>query len=418
MLSQVALLGINFLGFLMLLKSSSLALFGAWVIFITIVSIVDTLRQGLLHHFFIKSIVEDEAGNRKLISKFLWVNYGVILAASLLVFILKPVFMAFLPFAGLNDLLNFFVLMAIAQGSIQFLNSYYTAFRRFKEQFFMTMVYSLAMIASIAFFWFTNGLEPLTYILCQFSLATGVLIYHLLSNRWYGGLPDSAWLKQLFSYGRFTAGTNLMSLLFHKADVILIGVFLGPVATSLFHFASKIINYCELPMNSISNVLFPKFVSSSREDLPMLYTKAGLVIMLIMAPIVIISYGFTDVIIGLLGKAEYMPSSAIIKILLLATLIKPWGRIFGLTLDAIGKPEINFRMLSFSLFLNLAMNLCLIPIMGITGAALATTLSIIITITIGQFLLNKHLGWNRQSIAQPMRVLLNQYFFNPKNTIL
>ena len=74
---------------------------------------------------------------------------------------------------------------------------------------------------------------------------------------------------------------------------------------------------------------------------------------------------------------------------MLACLVKPLGRVFGLTLDAIGQPQVNFQMLMISLVINVSMNLILIPVYGVMGAAIATSSSILITVSIGQLHLRK-----------------------------
>lgn len=103
---------------------------------------------------------------------------------------------------------------------------------------------------------------------------------------------------------------------------------------------------------------------------------------------------FNGTIIKLIGSASYTSASTVIITLCIASFFKPWGRVFGLTLDAVGKPKINFYMLAFSLVVNIVMNWILIPIYGVFGAALATSSSVIITIIIGQLNIRRTLAIN------------------------
>ena len=100
---------------------------------------------------------------------------------------------------------------------------------------------------------------------------------------------------------------------------------------------------------------------------------------------------FNKQIINTLSTESYSSTPLVIIILLAGSLVKPVGRVFGLLLDAMGRPKVNFQMLSFSLAVNLIMNLALIPSYGAIGAAIATSSSIVLTIIAGQLLLRRWL---------------------------
>ena len=57
----------------------------------------------------------------------------------------------------------------------------------------------------------------------------------------------------------------------------------------------------------------------------------------------------------------------------------------GVMLDATGQPAMNLRMVVLSLGVNLVLLLCLLPVFGITGAAVASTASIYLTTAAGQW---------------------------------
>ena len=118
-------------------------------------------------------------------------------------------------------------------------------------------------------------------------------------------------------------------------------------------------------------------------------------------PITLVLVCFSDVIVNILADNNYIDSAKLITILGIGMIFKPLGRVFGLTLDAIGKPRVNFYMLLMSCTINVGMNALLIPKMGVEGAAIATTSSIIITIMIGQ------LSIARFTAIQPVRDMLH-----------
>jgi len=67
------------------------------------------------------------------------------------------------------------------------------------------------------------------------------------------------------------------------------------------------------------------------------------------------------------------------QILFLGTLIFTLASTSNAILTAIGKPKVVAKIIIISAFANIIVNLLLIPNFGITGAAIATTLSYLIT---------------------------------------
>jgi len=163
---------------------------------------------------------------------------------------------------------------------------------------------------------------------------------------------------------------------------------------ALYHFATKIMNYAELPLHALSQVIYPRITASFRTaDMQKLKTEYALSVirlMVFVVPITIVLMILSKQVVYLLADEAYINAAPLIIILSLGMIFKPFGRVFGLTLDAMGKPGINFYMLLASFAINITMNLVLIPKFGVAGAAAATSLSIFITIMVGQVTIAKH----------------------------
>jgi O-antigen/teichoic acid export membrane protein len=155
-------------------------------------------------------------------------------------------------------------------------------------------------------------------------------------------------------------------------------------------------NYAELPLQALSQVIYPKISASSHQnsgtDLKKTYGQSVLSLFAFVLPIALVLIFFNHTIIQILGNESFQEASVIIILLSIASVFKPWGRVFGLTLDAVGKPRVNFLMLLLSLGINVVLNLTLIPTYGVIGGAIATASAIVITILIGQLKLNKELS--------------------------
>jgi O-antigen/teichoic acid export membrane protein len=131
-----------------------------------------------------------------------------------------------------------------------------------------------------------------------------------------------------------------------------------------------------------------------------------------MIPFTILVLVFAKTIIYWLAGAQYLSATPLLQILLITVFPKIWGRVFGITLDAIGKPSLNFKILVGSIFSNLLFSLLFIPLWGVKGAAWAVLLSVIFNVSIGQFLLSKTIP------IQQINILKQLWFIYKKLQLL
>ena len=397
---QISFLLSNFVLFLYLAKNYDQAVFGNWALFITTVSILDGLRQGFVQNGLARLIIKHKA-KPEIISTGLLLNYSVVALTSILLLLLSifaPTEIAILYVHG------FKVLLVLA--TIQYLNSIHQSQHRFSRYFLVNLVYLLSFLIVLGFQIFVYGKPELVSIINLMLFAIiPVVIFTLIGKEFKLVPPEKKTVLELIHFGKYSSGTNLLSLLFQRADLLMISYFLDPTAVAIFHFANKIINYAELPLQALSQVIYPRLAASHLHnngiELNKTYGNSILWLLAFIIPMTMTVIAFNGTIINLIGSDSYASASTVIIILSIASFFKPWGRVFGLTLDAVGKPKINFYMLAFSLLVNVLMNWMLIPKYGVNGAALATSSSVIITIIIGQLKIRKTLAIN------PMQEVIN-----------
>ncbi|OEK04548.1 oligosaccharide flippase family protein [Roseivirga misakiensis] len=383
---QIAFLLSNFLLFVLLINKISQDLYGIWALYMTIVSIADAIRQGMVNNGLARLLIKSPQ-NKSLVNTGFCLNYGLIVLISTSAFIASLLWPN--P-SALIEILPHLWKTLLMLGTMQFISTLCQASFRFKDYLIVNLIYLGCLVLSIVFLNQTSETISLTEVI-KAQLVSLVLpvAYFLYKSDLSLKIPKKSEFKRLLDFGKYSAGTNMLSILFHKADILMIAFFLDPVSVALFHFATKITNYAELPLHALSQVIYPRLSASyhtnNSNDLNKEYGLAIIRLLVCVIPITITVIMFNSQIINLLSSGEYMDSSQLIIVLSLGIVFKPWGRVFGLTLDAIGKPKINFNMLTISLMINISVNLLLIPIYGVIGAAIATTLSIIITTIIGQF---------------------------------
>lgn len=390
---QISFLLSNFVLFLYLAKNYDQVVFGHWALFITTVSILDGLRQGFVQNGLARLIIKNPE-NEEIRSTGLLLNYSIVILTSSFLFILSIFTNEEI---SLLYVQGYKVLIVLA--TIQYLNSVQQAQHQFKRYFLINLVYLISFVAVLGFQILIYGKPELTTIINLMLLSIiPVIVMVLIRKEFQLSRPQKETIRELIQFGKYSSGTNLLSLLFQRTDLLMISYFLDPTAVAIFHFANKIINYAELPLQALSQVIYPRIAASHLQkngtELNKTYGSSILWLLAFIIPMTMAVIIFNGTIIKLIGSASYTSASTVIITLCIASFFKPWGRVFGLTLDAVGKPKINFYMLAFSLVVNIVMNWILIPIYGVFGAALATSSSVIITIIIGQLNIRRTLAIN------------------------
>ena len=389
--AQVCLLLTNFCVFIVLIREYNTTDFGEWALYITVLLIIDSFRQGIVQNGLIRLLVQNPAERSQINASATLINYGFIAVITLIIWVLSP----WVEKAGLALLTQHGYKGLLALGTLHFINSLSIGRAQFTDYLVQAIIYLLTSLSGLALLWYGSELSFVNVINLQLLAVIPSMLYHLLRARPRLSLPSRSHTRELLGFAKYVAGTNLLSMLFHKSDVLMLSFFTDPTTVAIFHFATKIVGYSEIPFNAMSQVIYPELAASYRSSgvsgLKQAYIRAVIRLFTLGIPVIVGVMIFRDQIIYTLSTDSYQQASQVIMILCLGVIIKPIGRVFGLTLDAMGMPKINFQMLAFSFVVNLTMNWVLIPLWGLNGAAIATSLSIVLTIAIGQIRLRKWL---------------------------
>lgn len=385
----------NMLSFLVVVKIFNPGEFAAWGFYLSLMALLDGIRQGLIQNGLTRFLIQFPRQEGKLLGTALILHLAFITLISFLLFLFAGPISRFWSLPEMEILLRYSWLTLFATGSMQTYFSLLFAKGKSKRYFFFNVAYLLGIGSSLIILHRWDQISLLTLLWTQGGVTLALVIWGLSDQTFRLGIPSFYWFRKLLAFGKHGAGTNAFSLLFQKADLWMIGYFLDAQAVAFFLLATKIIQYIDLPLSSLSQVIYPRFAASGRSknttDLNFELARAILLLFALILPGVLLVLLFSDQIILILSTSNYLEATPIVILLALASLVKPWGRVFGMALDATGRPEINLQMLALSLVINVAANALLIPWYGVTGAAVATSLSTVITILIGQLRIRKYL---------------------------
>lgn len=394
-MNQLTIYGANFIVFFIIARSFNSEQLGIWAMYLTIISLSEHVRQGLFHQSTIRLSKGYNYSKSSIMWHFILLNLLYLIVSNLLIVLLNEGLQFIWGSSELNQLIRFSFCGSFSMAFLQILNTYALSRQKLKFQLKVNFIYSSLNVAGISLLSNANYFDAWSIIAFQFLL--GLFISPILIRKIFKGVQrfyfDRDLVKDILNFGKYNAGGNLLSILFQKSDLIILSLFTNHSIIGLYHFASKIVNYSELFMNALSQYFYPKMSKEFFNQKAGIHKtfNHGLFFMLVsIIPLIVLFQSIPNYIIEFIGGEKYLAAKSTITILLLASLIKPVGRMFGIFLDSINRPDINFKMLLLSLFCNIFLNFLLIPLFGLIGAATATTISVILTIASGH-LFNIHL---------------------------
>jgi O-antigen/teichoic acid export membrane protein len=269
------------------------------------------------------------------------------------------------------------------------------------KRFFTVSVISLADIAAYT---------ALILVLSQISLTTkGVVISKLATSfvialifvtvMWKGKLitrlatVDGGLLKDIVKYGLKSYPGTIAQFLNYRFDFFLVAYFLSFAQVGLYALAvswSELLFY--LP-DSMAMALFPAIASSKSikdsNELTVIMTKTVMIIMFVGSIFIFLIAGK---LIPLLYTDKFLDSIHPLFILLPGVIMLSVWKIVLSDLAGRGFPQYKSFSSTIGMVSNVALNIVLIPLYGINGASLATTVSYSLTAILAIYWFTKTTG--------------------------
>ena len=183
-------------------------------------------------------------------------------------------------------------------------------------------------------------------------------------------------LKQILNYSYKVHFFKILNFTENKFDIIIIGYFLSTTEVGIYSIAVAItVIFQSLVQTSISTVLLPALIKSKndfRQKLTTDYFKLSLSLALVfLVGILIFGKIFIENIYGLEFNAAITP----LIILSIGALIKSPSACMNSYFKSNGRPEELYKTSIYSVIVNILLCFVLIPIFGIVGAAIASSIS-------------------------------------------
>jgi O-antigen/teichoic acid export membrane protein len=257
-------------------------------------------------------------------------------------------------------------------------------------QFANAVAYSLSGISLFLLFGYKGWIVGYT---CARGL--GTILYIKLMWSWLrcnSGIAN--WKKMVRSSAPFYArGFMLFSL--NKLDLLIIGIFAGPVALGTYHVAKRLSSQIEMVYQSIGAPLIVRIAAmrGEQEELASSYLrKISRYNSFLFIPLCFVVIAFGYPLLELYGGRKYTDGYIILVILCMARMVVGvWNGVYVRGVFTLGNPRDTLLVETVGSLVNTVFLLILIRTFGVTGVPLATLFSVVSIGAVAYFVLNRRL---------------------------
>lgn len=372
--------------------------FGFYTIIITFTGVVSILSDLGLPTQLIKEITNDRVDKSKAVGDFVTLR-----AVSATVLVIVGLGLGWLIY-GVFSPYPTFVVQGIGLGLLGVwlgqLATIFTSVLQVKlKLYIVTLSDVAARLAQLGVvLWLVSAGADLVSIIATMIL--GNLIYlagvYVMSRReipWQISVDTKYWIDQLKVAWPLSVLVILGSI-HYRIDLILLSILQDSTAVGIYGLPYKVVDAAVLLPGAFIATAFPVYASYAHGggDLKTAYQKSFDLMSFFAVPLVFGAFMLARPITDLLGGKEFYDAAALLQILslsLAASFLTSVGRALLVSKDLQGKIVLVFLA---AIFLNVTLNLILIPVFSYFGAAWATVSSEFLLLGLELYLLKRYLS--------------------------
>lgn len=403
LLNRVSDFTFGFFIFLILVRILTKDEFGTWVLYISVSTLVEMTRSTFVQSAFVKfSVASDEKEYNEILSASFILNVIITLALIVLLASLAGILSSIWKTPELANIIYVYTMVTFSYIFFtQFIVIMQAKFN-FKGIFYSQLLRTGGFFLFIFAFWLLQIKIQLIYLvfsqLVFAVLASGLSYLFVKKHFKIMFRPNWDWVKKLFHYSKYVFGTTMISNVSNSMDKFLLGGILNTAEVAIFNTATRILNLIDVPLFTISTIVFPKSAERIKNEGPKavkyLYERSIGLILAMAIPFTIVCFLFAEQIILIIAGKEYIDAVPILRIVIFLSILKPFDRQSGSFLDVIGKPNINFITVLINFGVAVIILYIMLTYFGVLGAAYGILISTFIGIVVTHIILNKLLNIN------------------------
>ena len=413
LLQRFSLFFFGVVSYLILVRGFSTSTNGVWALYITLFSLFEAVKQGLLRNATIKflSLSKYALQKKEVQSASLFINILFSILIIALIFLFGSLLAGLLKSKELEPLLWRSIIMIILLIVYNHCEIILQANYRFAALFRAAFIRQLAFFAGtvILYFSFRSHFTLVNILFLQiFALIAGCLYIYRQSYQevFRSYTHNAAIIWNMFHFGKYTFGANLFSGLSRSFDHFITAGALdiqeGKSFVAYYNTVARINSMVDVPSLAAADVLYPKNVEAHEtegiEKVKYYFEQMVATILALIVPISLFIFIFPRFIIFAIAGSDYYPAIPILQLTILFSIVRPLSYQFGSTLDAIGKPHINFWANGALMALNLIMTYYALKWFGGIGAAYAIAVYYSLSFVVMILILKKYIRLELKNI--------------------
>ena len=207
------------------------------------------------------------------------------------------------------------------------------------------------------------------------------------------------WVREHCGFGGKATVGNILIDVNTRVDVLMLGLFTSDRIVGIYSFAAMLAEgFSQLPIVLRANVnpIITKYrFENSNVDLEVLIRRGVRLLYLYLVPVGILAVACFSLVFNLFGLGEeFSDSWAVFAILMTGILLSVGYLPFQMLLNQVGSPGFQTVFIASIFVTNVVLNMLLIPMFGMFGAAIATSMSVSAQVLYLKILVRKVVGIN------------------------
>lgn len=186
-------------------------------------------------------------------------------------------------------------------------------------------------------------------------------------------------IRSLFDFAKYVSVTSIGGITYGWMDVAILGLFVAQSSIGAYEIAWRVTMLPFLVGATVSRTLFPQISSwdanDARSRIESILPNAIIPTAAVTIPALVGTVLVGEEILRYLFTPEYTIAAVALVVLMAEKILQSVHILLGRALQAINRPGAAARATVIAVVINIALNVALIPVVGLTGAALATAVS-------------------------------------------
>lgn len=234
----------------------------------------------------------------------------------------------------------------------------------------------------------------------MFASAFGIgLIYkRYYRNTTPSPTVESGLTRRIVEYNIPLTFTGLAGRLDKQVDTILVGFFLNPTAVSFYVISKQVVGFIEMPAATVGFATSPTYgkqkASNQLQEAARMFEKSLVSTLLLYMPaaagLVIVAAPAIELVFG----SSYVGATPVLQVLSIYALLLAVTKILDHPLDYLGRARSRAVVKGVASVSNVLLNILLIPIFGVVGAAVATVITHSFYVSVKLYIISTELPMN------------------------